>query len=160
MEEKPHACLNCNQVMTRQNPKPPEQRPYWKCQCGYREYVMPTISQRERDEVAEAGHTPIPWAVYPNPMRSDGVFVGTAEHTIEQIRRLDYIEEKERPIKMIFWCQVSPADGELIVRAVNAHDDMLAALSQIIAESAHDIAPSLGALEVARAAIAKATGAA
>lgn len=110
-----------------------------------------------------AGHTPLPWRCVPNPMRDDGVFVCYGPDRVYQESGSPQLP------KGIGMGQVSPADGALIVEAVNSHATLLRqrdalakalswALAQLPPASSDDSQSYHWGLDSARAALSSIGG--
>lgn len=88
-------------------------------------------------------HTPTPWktntAIHPDDQvfSADGAIVADCKWT------------KHNP-------DIRSANAEHIVRCVNAHDDLAAALEELLAERANDFHHDTEGFNMARAALAKA----
>lgn len=65
-------------------------------------------------------HTPTPWWTYPNPMRSDGVFVAAGERKDEYPPQYLEPQLRTKAEHSICGSQVKPADGERLTACVNA----------------------------------------
>lgn len=67
-----------------------------------------------------AEHTPTPWWTYPNPMRSDGVFVAAGERKDEYPPQFMTPQLRTKAEYYICGSQILPANAERLVAAVNA----------------------------------------
>jgi hypothetical protein len=88
-------------------------------------------------------HTPVPWTFDSRDLRNDGMTIHAPDGVIAKIPLLGAYPSKEEL-----------ANGAFIVRACNAHAEMLAALREL--ENANDLAMVRDFKRTIRAAIAKA----
>lgn len=104
-----------------------------------------------------AGHTPGPWryhrvnsyfSITNDPSSFSGKWCGCIALTPE--RECDTAKEQAA------WEKQDEANAQFVCRAVNSHDDLLAALEAIVNDSPPRLSIRLVNLEKARAAIAKA----
>jgi len=101
----------------------------------------------EHVSISRVDHTPGPWRVVPNPMRSDGFFV-------VRERRAD--EHEAYPNQLppaITKIQVSPADAYLIAAAPEMRAALKAVVADVDVEQGADVRDEVMAL--VRAALAK-----
>lgn len=105
---------------------------------------MKTIKENESKQVA--GHTPRPWKNF------DGFIIGSNGHTVCDPRCLP-ADDGDNLAEM-------DANSDLIIRAVNCHEDLLEACKAAIkwAEDVPSPYRDWGFIKLARTAIAKATG--
>lgn len=105
-------------------------------------------------------HTKLPWRIQHEPWRKhppendsvEFVVVGTPEEFVQFGAIVANINGSATPDPH----PVAKANAELIVRAVNAHHELVAALRTIVA-AWDDIGVTFDKIEIARAALAKAT---
>jgi hypothetical protein len=101
-------------------------------------------------------HTPTPWLVFPDfPYRNDGgrIIIATPKQKDGEPWGTEVVNSR--------WGVTSPADAAFIVKAVNNHELLVAALKDAIealswyAEEKHQVA--INALDAARDALSSAT---
>lgn len=81
--------------------------------------------------MSERKHTDLPWAVRPNPMRSDGWFIDNANPTPMGVRNLDGVEYMQHDGITIVQV-TNQANADFIVRACNSHYDLLEACKGLL----------------------------
>lgn len=106
-----------------------------------------------------ADHTPGPWVLDERGIRAPAAETGTYSGWTALVVKVDYGRMGNAPC-----ADADKANAAFIVRACNAHDELLAALREMLAELDGRIAPhgyiyrDTGGMILARAAIAKAEG--
>jgi hypothetical protein len=101
------------------------------------------------------GHTALPWAVEGGPQGMWKINGGPSTVQSGEPYQIGWVivEERNRTAR-----EVDLANAKLIVRAVNAHDELVAACEEAMSILSMQLPDSLPALKQLRAALAKARG--
>lgn len=128
--------------------------------------MTPSSDSKKANSDAHSGsslaatvHSPLPWSHVPESLYHDTTHVGGRAPVIANDRLL--LARVERQSDPRGRCPIAEANAALIVRAVNSHADLLAALRdmlRIATAASVGVTRNAPRLDRARAAIAKATG--